>query len=316
MAYQFDTPTPETKALLEKVASANVPPLESLSVEEARAQFRFRAAAMSFPLQEVGQVRDFELPLPGRNLQARAYWPEPRAASFPLVVYFHGGGMVIGDLETHDPICRRISLEAAAVVVAVEYRKAPEFPFPCAVRDAIEAFRYLAGDWPEPGIDRSNLFVAGDSAGGTLAAVVAQEWARNKFAALSGQILIYPALDHTTISLSRHYLRSQFPITRDAISWYEGQYFSDEEQKHSVLASPALARDLDGFPPALVMTAGLDPLRDEGEIYAGRLAQAAPLSRHVHYPGILHGFLGMGSLIPEAADAVREIAEFSRKASS
>lgn len=307
---EIDTPTPETRILLDMVAAAELDPLDRLDPPEARRQYRERAASSSFAAPDVYQVLEMSLSLPGRDLPARHYrFAAPNAPS-PLIVYFHGGGMVIGDLDTHDAICRRLCNEIGADVISVEYRKAPETRYPGAAQDAVDAFRYICATFEGAGFDASRIFVAGDSAGGTLAAIVAQEAAKDGAMPLRAQVLIYPALDHVSGTASRAYLAEQFPINTAAMTWFDTQYFAESLLKMENWASPGLTKELAGIAPALVVTAGLDPLRDEGRDYAARLQAISPGSRHIHYPGTLHGFLGMGAIIPQADRAIREIARF------
>lgn len=310
---------PVTRAFLERVNAAKAPPLQKLTPAAARTEYRVRAERTNFPAEEVGTVEDLAIPAAERSIGARLYRPSgapsgtvsgtvSAASAPPLLLYFHGGGFVIGDLETHDPICRRICREAGSLVLAVDYRLAPEHPFPAAVEDAFAAFDWLAPAAAGIGADPGRLWVGGDSAGGTLAAVLARRIAAEGGARLAGQVLVYPALDRVGDYPSHAAFAEMFPITAPVIAWFDGHYFQGKDNKASPLASPGLGRPEGRPAPALILAAGLDPLRDEAAAYAELLARSGTAVCYQCYAGTIHGFLDKGSFLPQAGTAVTAIA--------
>ncbi len=231
----------------------------------------------------------------------------------PVLAYFHGGGFVIGDLDTHDTICRVLCRASGAMVFSVDYRLAPEHRFPAAVEDALAAVAWLEGHAGEIGGDPTRLAVGGDSAGGTLAAVAAQDARGRKSTAIKAQLLFYPVTDIGGDYPSREEQATMVPIPRETLAWFWDLYFGadvGDEERLKPWASPIRAASLAGLPPAFVLTAGLDPLRDEGHAYARRLAAENVETCYVSAMGTIHGFLRMGRLIPATHDALAAAAAF------
>jgi acetyl esterase len=239
------------------------------------------------------------------ELRARAYVPE-RGASGAGVVYFHGGGWVTGGLDTHDQPCRALALHSGAKVISVEYRLAPEAPFPAPVDDALAAFADVAARAGELSLDASRLAVAGDSAGGHLAAVTAQQAARAGGPTPAYQVLIYPAVRCGSRTQSRLLFGEGFLLRSDSMDWYEAQFLQGADPD-DVRASPLLAERLEELPPALIVTAGFDPLRDEAEEYAVKLEAAGVEVALRRFPGMLHGFINMYGIGPAPRLALAEI---------
>jgi len=300
-----------TRVLIERANALKLPPFETLSPAQARQEYRARAERSNIPAVQVGEVRDLAVPANGRTIPARLYRPEGAPAAAPMLFYFHGGGFVIGGLETHDPICRRICKDTGAVVLAVDYRLAPEHRFPAAVEDVFAVFDAIAPTAVSLGADPTRLWVGGDSAGGTLAAVSARRIAAGEGptgAALAGQILIYPALDRVGAYPSHAECAGIFPLTQPVLDYFDRHYFPSAADKASPLASPGHFPPAGTQPPALVLAAGLDPLRDEAAVYAAALAAAGTPVRYHCYDGTIHGFLDKGRLLPRADEALAEIA--------
>jgi acetyl esterase len=287
---------------------ANAFAVHELPVEDARAMVEQGATAMFGEKDAVGAVVDRTLPAPVR---VRIYEP-PGARperGFPVLVYFHGGGWVVGSLDTHDGVCRALCARTPCVVVAVDYRLAPEHRYPAAVEDAWAATAWVAEHAASIGGDASRIAAAGDSAGGALAAAVAQR-ARAYGLALRHQLLIYPVLDYElgTDSYSRN--GDGYGLSRDAMQWYWQQYLGPEghDRGSEPEASPLRASDLSGLAPAFVATCEYDPLLDEGEAYARRLADAGVPVRLQRYDGMIHGFVRMGALVDRAQGALDDCA--------
>jgi acetyl esterase len=234
----------------------------------------------------------------------------PRA----LVVYYHGGGWVVGDLDTHDATCRHLAHDTTAAVLALDYRLAPEHRFPAAVDDAVAAFAWAVREAPALGADPACVGVAGDSAGGNLAAVVAQVTTRAGGARPVAQLLIYPVTDLSTKHPSYRLFSAGFFLTEADMDWYRGSYLPDESAARDPRASPLLAADLSGLPPAIVLTAGFDVLRDEGEAYARRLRDAGVPVELRRNAGQIHGFANASSVSPTARAAMDEGARLFRAA--
>ncbi len=290
----------------------NEPPLESVSPAEARRARRRLAKIATGRPQAVGSVRDLEIDA-DTPLRARHYAPEERGGPHPLLVFFHGGGFVFGDLDTHDGVCRLLCRHAGAHVLAIDYRLAPEHPFPAAVEDARAALRWAFANATELGADERRIGVGGDSAGGNLAAVVSQLAARDGGPAPVLQLLIYPATQVGGRGRSRELFGEGFLLTNAAIDWFDAHYLGTAgAQASDPRASPLLAEDLSGLAPAFVVTAGFDPLRDEGEAYAEALRGAGTPATLRRFPGFIHAFIGAAGVSRACHDAVVEIAGATR----
>ena len=299
---------PQAKALIDFLTERQVPPVHTMPPAEARRIYLERRGFTQPPAPEVAEVRDLSC---DGGVPLRLY--RPSAGRLPLLVYFHGGGWTIGDLDTHDVLCRQLALEAGCVVLSVDYRLAPEHRFPAAVDDCITATRWAHGHADELGIDPSRIAVGGDSAGGNLAAAVCIAL-RGTPQAPAFQLLIYPATDMRAVAPSHTSNGQGYLLTADSIAYYRGHYLADMAQCADWRASPLLAPDLSGLPPALVITAGFDPLRDEGRQYADALSAAGTKAQYVCFERQIHGFILMGRVLDEAATAVSLCASSLRRA--
>lgn len=288
------------------------PPLDGRTPAQARADLVRSTALVAGRPEPIAEVRELEVAGAAGPLRARLY--APVRAVTPLLVYFHGGGWVVGDLETHDATCRLLARAAGVRVLSVDYRLAPEHPYPAAIEDALAAFRDAAARAGELGADPARAGVGGDSAGGHLAAWVAQRAAREGGPAPVVQLLVYPATDFVEDRPSKALFAEGFLLTRPNIDWYERQFLQDLALREE--ASPLRAADLSGLAPAIVLTAGFDPLRDEGEEYAERLrAAGVPVVLRRH-EGQVHGFFSMVGAGRAPREAVAETAGMLRAALS
>jgi acetyl esterase len=308
---------PQAQAVIDLVIKSGRPAYHTLSPKEARQLFRETRPASTPTPPEIGEVKNMTANGPGGPIPLRVYRPAGVAPDTPLpvLVYFHGGGWVIGDLDTHDVQCRQLTAEAGITVVAVDYRLAPEHKFPAAVDDAWAATRCVATHGTELGVDPTRLAVGGDSAGGNLAAVVAL-LARDSSEgpAIAYQVLVYPVTDVGSESESYRDFADGYLLTRDSMRWFTSHYLKSREEAEGWRASPLRAKSLAGLPPALVVTAGFDPLRDEGAAYAARLTASGVRVDYVCYGGMLHGFLPMGRLLDTAGRATSHVAASLRQA--
>jgi acetyl esterase len=303
---------PEIKALLDRQATSGRPPLHRQSVEQARAFHVADAAALNGPPAAVAAVADRLVPGPAGELPVRVYTPEG-SPPFPIVVFFHGGGWVVGTLDTYDPLCRALAAATPAVVVSVGYRLAPEHRWPAAVEDAYAATEWASRNAAALGGAQHRLAVAGDSAGGNLAAVVALGARDRGGPVIAFQLLVYPALDAAGDTASWREYAEGYHLTADGMRWYWDHYLGGADGA-APDASPLRAAFVGDLPPALVIGAEYDVLRDEGEAYAARLAQAgidATASRH---PGVVHGFVRWRAVTGAAEDAIQEAAAALRSA--
>jgi len=298
------TPHPQVAALLQAAARSPLPTLDKVSAFVARRLYADRCKTVMPKQVPQAQVR---LLLTGGGVPIRSYRPAGAAKDdiLPALVFFHGGGWTIGDLDTHDPLCRSLANGARCEVFSVEYRLAPEAPFPAALDDCIAATEFVAG------ISKSNrIAVGGDSAGGNLAAVVALTL-RQKIAF---QLLIYPATDQSMASESLKRNGEGYLLTRSMMEKFRASYLPQPADWLDWRASPALAKSHAGLPPALVLTAGFDPLRDEGRQYAELLARAGVEVEYRNYPDMIHGFILMGGALDTANAAVEECCAALRRA--
>jgi acetyl esterase len=306
---------PDAALVYKAFQEAGRPAYETLTPAEAREYYRQARLVTNPEPPLLKSVEPLAVTAAGGTIPARIYRPRKLRQSnglSPCLVFFHGGGWVIGDLDTHDVVCRKLADEGELIVISVDYRRAPEHKFPAAVDDAIAATAWIAGHANELGIDTTRLVVGGDSAGGNLAAVVAIAARDGNGPSISGQVLIYPATDFAMTHPSHRELDTSILLTHSVIRWFADHYLNDISDIENWRASPARAATLAGLPPAYVLTAGADPLRDEGEEYAKRLTDAGVAVTYQTFPGQFHGFFTMGKLLDQANVAARDIGAWLR----
>jgi acetyl esterase len=303
---------PEVQVLLRMLDRGSGPSAQIDSVHEARAERTRQARVFEGERFAVARVEELTLPGPAGPFRARLYVPDPSpggaAARPPLLVYLHGGGWVVCDLDTHDNVCRFLARESGALVLSADYRLAPEHRFPAAVDDALAAFRYAAEHAQDLGADPAAVAVGGDSAGGNLATVVSRLAVAEGGPAPAFTLCLYPVTDLSTKHPSYRLFSEGYVLTEAQMDWYREHYLPDEDAAQDPRASPLLADDLSGLAPTYVVTAGFDPLRDEGEAYAQRLREAGvpvALRRHA---GLIHGFANATGSTRFGANAMRECA--------
>ncbi|MBV9990447.1 MAG: alpha/beta hydrolase [Alphaproteobacteria bacterium] len=288
------------KAFLDQMAMVPGPKMFEMSAPEGRALF----------VQMMQMIGPKDMPIGGvKNLDAggvrlRMYTPVAGGAEpLPVLVYFHGGGFVIGDLETHDGLCRQFANEGGFCVVAVDYRLSPEHPFPAAVDDAFAALKWIETHASELGLDANRIAVGGDSAGGALAAVVTQ-LAKAKGPRIAFQMLLFPVTQIGQDTASLREFGAGYFLDKETLDWFFGHYVPKGQDKSDLRISPLNATDLKGLPPAYVMLGGFDPLHDEGLAYAGKLRDAGVKVQVADYAGLVHCFIYMQAVLPQAHEAV------------
>ncbi|WP_341912800.1 alpha/beta hydrolase [Ferrovibrio terrae] len=305
----------EAKSFLDAVKAAGRPDVSTLTPPDARQLYKETRGAVTPEPPEVSELDNIAAPGPHGPIPLRYYRPAgvDKREPIPVLVFYHGGGWVIGDLDTHDVVCRSLANEARCAVVSVDYRMGPEHKFPAAVDDAYAAAHWVAGEAKSLRIDADRLAVGGDSAGGNLAAVVAL-MARGKrkdgdatAPKIGYQLLIYPATDMHMDTQSHKSFAKDHLLTRDSMDWFQLQYLNGTADRDDWRASPLRAKSLAGLPPAYVLVAGHDPLRDEGEAYAVALKQAGVPVVFREFPGQIHGFVVLGKVIPQATQAIAEM---------
>jgi acetyl esterase len=303
---------PAAELLLQQIATTGIPAFDAGSVEQAR-ENALALATVQGDAEPVGCVENRKIPGPDGDLPVRIYASDhrPPLAAF---VYLHGGGWVICNLDTHDATCRAIANAVPAVVVSVDYRLAPEHRFPAAAEDAYAATHWLADNAAAFGADPKRLIVGGDSAGGNLAAVAALMARDRGGPALAYQVLIYPAIDASMTMASYDENAEGYLLTRSAMAWFWNHYLGPQGDGRHPYASPIAADDLSGLPPATIITAEFDPLRDEGDAYAARLRAAGVSVRHTRYAGLIHGFVSLGAVFSQARTAIDAMAADVRTA--
>lgn len=281
-----EEPHPEIAGLLQEMGAAPMPSFGSMSPDGAR---QFMKAMFPDPdePEPVGDVMD--LAIGDEGIPVRVYIPEGEQGPYSTLVYYHGGGWVLGDIETHDPTCRALTNETGCMVVSVDYRLAPEHEFPTPLEDCYTALEWVFDDAEPMQVDTDNVAVAGDSAGGNLAAAVAQLARDRDGPSLAGQVLIYPVTDYSFDTDSYEENAEGYLLTKADMEWFWDHYLGSDIQGKNPYASPLQAVDLEGLPPATVVTCGFDPLRDEGAAYAQRLDAAGVAVNHINYEDAIHG---------------------------
>jgi acetyl esterase len=304
---------PQVRDFLDRLAEAKLPPIQDQTVAQARAQMDLSTHFLG-PLPRVRRVEDRTIHGPGGAIRIRVITPEHASSDEPrpIVVYFHGGGWVLGNIESHEGVCRAGANASGAIVATVDYRLAPEHRFPAAAEDAYAAVAWIAAHAGEFGGDPGRVAVAGDSAGGNLAAVACLMARDRGGPSLRGQVLVYPIIDYNLHNASyRQYAEGYF-LTRAEMAWYWEQYVEKLDDRWHPHASPCRANDLRGLPRALVITAEYDVLRDEGEAYAGQLQAAGVPTKLSRYDGMIHGFVRRFPFFDQGRAAIEEIGRIVR----
>lgn len=292
-------------ALLSRRAEMGAVPIESLSVDEARTVFEQSVLSAG---ADVSAVEDVAVSAGSRQIAVRVYRPAPEVCG-PVVVFLHGGGWALGDVATYDPLCRQLAATLRCVLVAVDYRRAPEDPFPAAFEDAYAVTAWLAAQLPALGLT-GGVIVLGDSSGANLAAAVALAARDRRGPDLAAQVLVYPLTDPSADSASLRLFSTGYLLHTSAITWFWDHYLQRPEDADDPYASPLRAPDLAGLPPTLIITAEFDPVRDEAEAYGAALAAAGNDVVVSRYDGMVHGFVQMPSVLDRGRDAIAEIADY------
>ncbi len=324
---------PEVAAALQMAEEMPVPPAQSLSVEGARDRLADLLGGAEGP--DVAAVEEFPIQGPGGELPVRLYLPDDDALDHgdgpPVLVFYHGGGWTTGDLDTHDNVCRYLTDGSGVAVLSVDYRLAPEHTFPAALHDAVAAYRWARTHGDRVTVDADRVAVGGDSAGGNLAAAtslyVRDEREGTDFGAGGAddaaatalpdhQLLLYPAVASPAVHEFDSYEENAegYLLERESAEWYYGHYVTDDAHRRNAYLAPLLADDHGGLPPATVLTAGFDPLRDEGQAYVDALETAGVDAALEHYPGQVHGFLNLTQFISGAEDALETMADHLHRA--
>jgi acetyl esterase len=297
---------PQLQAARDQRERDNVPPLYEMSLADARAADLASIRQGGGAAEPVFEVTELAIAGPGGDLPLRLYRPSGSRV-LPVLLYFFGGGWVLGTIDTADGVARRLANSSGAMVAVVGYRLAPEHPFPAAVYDCYAALRWVFAHCDEIGADPARLVVGGDSAGGNLAAGVTL-LARADGPPLAGQLLVYPNTDQLADDDSMRAADDRFLFNRRSVAWYRGHYLSGARDAANPLASPLRAPSLAGLPPALVITAEYDPLRDQGEAYARRLEGEGVPAELIRYPGMAHGFFTMAGTVDASRSAIARAA--------
>lgn len=303
---------PQCQTILDAIANADGPTVfDTRDPAEARRLYAAGTTTFAPPTPALRSVSDRTVPGDGGEIPLRLYTPEADAGpeGLPVLVFLHGGGWIFGDIETHDALCRLLAHQAACLVVSVDYRLAPEHKFPAALDDSLAALDWVAAHAAEVGGDATRIALGGDSAGGNLAAAACQVLRDRSGPNIVFQLLIYPAVDFTADMVSPRSHGAGYGLSDAAIGWMRECYLNDPFDAIDPRASPAMAKDLSGLPPAFIQTAEFDPLHDEGKAYADALRAAGGTAIHINYPGMIHGFMRMGALVDDAAVAIDDAAK-------
>lgn len=302
---------PDSQAFLNLLQAANLPPYEESTVAQARE--RMNAVSMlELPAEPVTLVQDRTISGRSGPIPIRIYSPTI-GTPLPTLLYFHGGGWVVGSLDSHDRLCRALANASGFHVISVDYRLAPEHKYPAAVEDAEAAYLYIREHAHEFDVAETQIYVGGDSAGGNLSAVICQRTLDGGKPVPAGQVLIYPATGYHRETASKKEFASGFLLTAGAMDWFSGHYLAERAQLRDPSVSPYFAKDTTGLPPTFVLTAEYDPLRDEAEAYAVKLKESGVAVHFRRYDGMIHGFLQMSAMIKAARTAILEIADWLKQ---
>lgn len=305
----LDTEARTLLDLMEKAVQEGRPRLHTLPYKVGRPAVDKMSADSEAEPPAVASVDDGAFAGPGGEIRFRRYRPLGAiVGQLPTLIYYHGGGFVIGNLDTHDSTCRRLANKSRCQVIAIDYRLAPEYPFPAPTDDGLAAFRHIRDNAASFAADPARIAVGGDSAGGAIAAVVCQAARDRGEETPAFQMLIYPATDSSRESRSRQKFAEGYFLTRELMEWFWDAYAPDGTDQTDLRLSPLLAEDFKGLPPAFVLTAGFDPLRDEGRAYADRLIDAGIKTTYVNYPGTIHGFFSLTRFLQQGLKANDEAA--------
>lgn len=302
---------PEIQVLIDGMAAGDTPPLHELAPDEARALYVAMSQMLDTVDVPIGQVEDRTI---GEGVPVRIYSPVAGSGVLPVLVFYHGGGWVIGDLDSHDTLCRSLANQAQCRVVAVDYRLSPEHKFPAALDDAYSVLEWIEQHAGDINVDPNRIAVAGDSAGGNLAAVLALKSRDEKGPAIVFQLLIYPVTDLTAEDGSREDFAEGYFLAQETMLWFSEQYMKPGDDWQTAYVSPLLADDLTGLPSAYVVTAGYDILRDEGKAYADALSAGGTSVTYKNYDGMIHGFFNMQAVSKVSVQAVSDAAAALEKA--
>ena len=306
---------PLLKTLLDQMAAQPTPPIHEMEPEMARAAMGAMMDLVGPKDVPIGRIENMRIPGEAGEIALRLYTPVAAGSqSLPALVFFHGGGFVIGDLDTHDGICRILANEACVKVIAVHYRLAPEHKFPAAVNDAIAAVNWVEANAAALGVDANRLAVGGDSAGGNLAAVVAQAAKKNSAPHLAYQLLMFPVTQIGEETASLRNCAEGYFLERAGLEWFYSHYLPADADRSDPRISPLKAEDVGGLPPAYVMLAGFDPLHDEGRAYAEKLTAAGVPVTLANYPDMVHDFIFMHAVLPQAQQALGDAAASLKEA--
>lgn len=303
---------PQIKNFLDLVSKLPQPDLSKITPQEFRNLFKQASLMLISSKIEVKNVRDLEISVNGGKIKLRIYEPIKGEKPYPAIVYYHGGGFVLGDLDTYDNVCRLLANSSECLVISVDYRLAPEYKFPVAVYDSYEALKWVYLNANKIDANESKIAVAGDSAGGNLATVVSIVSRDKKEEIVKYQVLIYPVVNMLDLSPSVVEFSEGYFLTFEQMSWFGRQYFKDPKDYLHPYASPLFA-DLSNLPPALIITAEYDPLRDQGETYANILKSKGNLVTCIRYQGMIHGFINLIDLVETSKVAIYNIAGAIRR---
>lgn len=302
------------QGLLDQMAANPQPKLWELTPAQGREMYRAMATALEPAAIAIGKIDNITMPGPAGEIKLRIYTPVAGGAkALPGLVYFHGGGWVIGDLDTHDALCRTLANETGARVIAVDYRLAPEHAFPAAADDAYAAVKWIEENAAQLGVDPNSIAVAGDSAGGNLAAGVCLMAKQKGGPRIVYQLLIYPVTQWKAETGSMNSFAEGYFLEKQTMHWFFDQYATGADPNDWRL-SPLAAPDVTGLPRAYIVTAGFDPLKDEGKAYADKLNHAGVAAVYMDYPGMVHGFFNMSGVVPTAKEAIADAAKAVRQA--